>query len=521
MGIQVSENTLRIRDIAGKGESVSFVKFHAELPEAKANISRVLSVRGRPKVTGSRVEAGKVMFEGRLSFDVLYVPQNTGELAYDLVEKAEFKDAAEFEYFVDVEEAGPGDEPVVKTFLQSVDFDVDGRFVYVDASLRHEVLVFRSKTIKFLGDIATTPPEKVKMDKREILLEEYAGSTQKTTSIGGTVSLPLGVLRLVDVTVKPVIKREIADPEGITLIGSLDLTLLAVRELGDTAAVQTITLPAALAFEERIEIMLQDNILSRSQIGVDYVSYARVDNELKLDVGLSIKTELTSPRRVSLVIDAESVAGRRIVTRTGTVGIKRKVVSAPSKTTAESLLRLPEGLVEPAEVLMVQITPNVEKAEWAGNALQVEGTCSMEFVYTGVDAELHSVFWEDILDFSTPVDFSGLEEEAEVVGIEVTTEFFRHQILDGSMEVTTGLTILAEVAAPENVTCILEAMANDDIVEKPAYLTFVTVEEDDSLWKLAQKYRTSSDVIMEDNGLVSEDLTPGQKLIIRRAKSVK
>ena len=87
MGIQVSENTLRIRDIAGKGESVSFVKFHAELPEAKANISRVLSVRGRPKVTGSRVEAGKVMFEGRLSFDVLYVPQNTGELAYDLVEK--------------------------------------------------------------------------------------------------------------------------------------------------------------------------------------------------------------------------------------------------------------------------------------------------------------------------------------------------------------------------------------------------------------------------------------------------
>ena len=201
-----------------------------------------------------------------------------------------------------------------------------------------------------------------------------------------------------DVTVKPVIKREIADPEGITLIGSLDLTLLAVRELGDTAAVQTNSLPAALAFEERIEIMLQDNILSRSQIGVDYVSYARVDNELKLDVGLSIKTELTSPRRVSLVIDAESVAGRRIVTRTGTVGIKRKVVSAPSKTTAESLLRLPEGLVEPAEVLMVQITPNVEKAEWAGNALQVEGTCSMEFVYTGVDAELHSVFWEDILD---------------------------------------------------------------------------------------------------------------------------
>ncbi|MFA6694313.1 MAG: LysM peptidoglycan-binding domain-containing protein, partial [Bacillota bacterium] len=269
----------------------------------------------------------------------------------------------------------------------------------------------------------------------------------------------------------------------------------------------------------RIDVLLQDNILSRSKITVDYVSYARVENELKLDVGFNIKTELTSPKRVSLITDAESIAGRKILTRSGIVGIKRKVVSAPSKTTAESILRFPEDLAEPAEVLMAHITPTVESTEWVGDTLYVNGGCSLEFVYTGVDAELHSVFWDQVLDFSAPVDFSGLEVEADIIGIEVSTEFFRHQVVDNAMEVTTGLSLLAEVAAPEAITCLLEAMAIDDIVEKPAYITFVVIEEDDSLWKLAEKYQTSVETIMEDNGLLAGELVPGQKLIIRRYKA--
>lgn len=519
MGIQVSENTLRIRDIAGRGESVSFLKFSADLPAAKPNIARVLSVRGRPKVTDVKVEAGKVLFKGYVNLELLYVPVNTGELAYDLLEKAEFKEVADFEYFVDIKEANSSDEPMVRSFLVNVDYEVEKeRRLAVDASLRHEVLVFCTKKAKFLGDILVTPPEKIKIEKRELLLEEYAGKVQKSAAISGNVSLPLGVLRLVDVVVKPQIKRELADTSGITLLGALDLTLLVVRELGDTAVVQSLSLPNALAFEERLDISMGDNILSRSQTTLDYVSYARIDDELKLDVGLSIKSELVLPKRVSLIAEAESVAGRKILTRSGPLSIKRKVVSAPTKTNAESLLRLPEGLVEIAEMLMVQVTPQVEKTEWAGETLYAKGSCGLEIIYIGVDAELHSVLWDHVLDFSAPLDFTGLEVDAQIIGIEVNTESFRHQLTENGLEVAASLVILAEVAAPEGVVCVLEAMTFDEIVIKPAYITFVTVEDDDSLWKLSMRYQIPLADIMEDNALTEEEIFPGQRLCLRRAK---
>lgn len=519
MGIQVSENTLRIRDIAGRGESISFVKFRADLPAAKPHISRVLSVRGRPKVTDCKVEAGKVLFKGLLSLDLLYVPVNTGELAYDLIEKAEFKDIAEFEYFVDVDGIKPGDEPIVRTFLENVDYEVEkDRILEVDASLRHEVLVFKTSKLKFLGDILVTPPEKIKIEKRELLLEEYVGKLKKSSSISGTVSLPLGVLRLVDVVVKPQIKRELADSAGVTIIGTLDVTLLAVRELGDTAVVQSINLPGVLAFEERLETDVGENYLSRTKINVDYVSYARVEDELKLDIGLNFKSELTLPRRVGLITDAESVAGRKILTRSGILTISRKVVSAPSKCNAESLLRLPEGLSEIAEMLMVNVNPKVERTEWAGETLYASGSCSLEMIFAGTDSELHSVYWDHVLDFSAPLDFSGLEVDAEIIGVEVNTEAFRHQLTDSGLEVSAALTLLAEVKAPEGITCLLETMAFDEIVEKPAYLTFVVVEEDDSLWKISQKYLIPLENIIEDNALISEEIVPGQRLCLRRSK---
>ena len=517
MGIQVSENTIRIRDIAGRGESISYVKASAEIPAAKPAVARVLSVRSRPKINDVSVEAGKILFKGQLSIEVLYVPVNTGELAADLVEKAEFKDVAQFEYFVEVKDAKASDEPIVRTFLQSVDYNLQkDRLLPFETTLRHEVLVYRVQKLKCLGDIIVTPPERIKIDKRELLLEEYAGKLQKSTSVSSNLALPLGVLRLVDVTVKPVLKRELADGTGITLLGSLDVTLLAVRELGDTAVVQSILLPGALAFEERIEAPIGDNLLSRTNILVDYVSYARFESELRLDIGLSFKSELTTPKRISLIADAESVAGRRIIVRNGSLALKRKVVSAPSKTIAETLLRFPEGLPEPAEMLIMQITPRVERSEWAGETLYANGTCSLELIYVGTDAELHSVLWDNVLDFNAPLDFTGLEVDAEVIGIEVNTESIRQQFTETGLEISVALTLLAEVSAPEAANCLLEAMVFDEIEPNPAYITFVTVEEDDSLWKLSERYQIPMENIVEDNGLISEELIPGQRLCLRR-----
>lgn len=519
LGIQVSENTLRIRDIAGRGESTSYLKFTVELPASKPAISRVLSVLGRPKVTSVTVETGKVLFQGVLSLDLLYVPVNTGELALDLIEKVEFKDVADFEYFIDVSDAKPGDEPILRTFLANIDYEVEKeQRLLIDASLRHEVLVMCTKRLKFLGDILITPPEKIKIEKRELLLEEYAGKIGKSVNISGNIALPLGVLRLVDVAVKPQIKRELGDGSGITILGSIDLNLLVVRELGDTAVVQSVYLPGAVAFEERLENLMGDNILSRSKISIDYVSYARIEDELRLDVGLNIQSELTAPKRVGLISEAESVAGRRIVTRNGTLSIRRKVVSAPAKTNAEALLRLPEGLPEPVEMLRVQVIPRIEHTEWAHDTLYAAGSCSLEIIYTGIDGELHSVYWDDVLEFNAPIDFTGLEVDAEVIGIEVNTESFRHQITESGLEISASLLLLAEVSAPEALNCLIEAMVYDEIEEEPAYITFITAEDDDSLWKLSQKYQIPLESILEDNGLKTEELIPGQRVILRKQK---
>lgn len=90
-------------------------------------------------------------------------------------------------------------------------------------------------------------------------------------------------------------------------------------------------------------------------------------------------------------------------------------------------------------------------------------------------------------------------------------------VSSGELEVKAVIQVHALVFARRNLSCITEITESpldlDAVKALPGFLLYVA-QPSDTLWDVAKAYRTTTERICELNSLASEDLRPGQKLIL-------
>lgn len=199
------------------------------------------------------------------------------------------------------------------------------------------------------------------------------------------------------------------------------------------------------------------------------------------------------------------------------VNFEELLMQNQSKCKVSERLSLPELKEDVLQIIHSQGSIQMESEQHTEEGIKVEGILHLSFLYLrGDDVEPYGS-WQGIVPFSYLIEYPNMPEDAQsslsghVEQLAVT--------LAGSeaVEVKAVLAFdvfLRKMLPLEMITGVqIRPTDTESAAERPGIVGHI-VQAGEDMWSLAKKYMTTVDGIMEINGLDSENVRPGDKLLI-------
>ena len=147
----------------------------------------------------------------------------------------------------------------------------------------------------------------------------------------------------------------------------------------------------------------------------------------------------------------------------------------------------------------------------------MEGLLHVHFLYVKANDQVPFDMWTGMLPFSYLIESPSVCPDMR---FDITPSVEQISIdMAGSeeVEVKAVLAFQSFLRCPVETEVIdsmeLKMLDPNEMSKRPGIIGYITKEGDD-LWKLAKRYYTTEEGIMEINGLTSRELKAGEKLLI-------
>lgn len=234
--------------------------------------------------------------------------------------------------------------------------------------------------------------------------------------------------------------------------------------------------------------------------------------ELVLDISIRIYDE----ERTELISDIYGVS-REVETTARPASLRRLLAKVTGKTKVTEHIRVPGDGVPILQLLHSEGTAALEQQEVIENGILLRGSLSVKVMYiTGDDeapyastqAQIPYQYTLEVPDIA-PEDLSKIHGEVEQ--LQVT-------MLDGEeMDVKAVLSFSTTVFQNVPIQLIsritVKELDSAKMSSLPGMVIYM-VKEGDNLWNIGRKYYVPVDSLRSWNGLTSDELKAGQKLLI-------
>ena len=188
-----------------------------------------------------------------------------------------------------------------------------------------------------------------------------------------------------------------------------------------------------------------------------------------------------------------------------------------SKCKVTEQLNLPELKEEILQICHTGGSLQVEHMEVVPEGIQIDGVLHVNFLYVKANDAVPFDMWSGMIPFSYLLE-SG--KTCDDMRYDITYAVEQLSVgLSGSdeVEIKAVLTFKSFLRSPVNTQVITDLefhpFDENEMSQRPGIVGYI-VKDGDDLWSLAKKYYTTMDGIMEINGLTSEDLKEGDKILI-------
>jgi nucleoid-associated protein YgaU len=153
-----------------------------DVPEEKPDVEKILNTKAEAVITDKRLVANKVIIDGEVRFQVLYVAMKPQQSVHNL------HHAVKFTAFVEVPDAQPGMKVHVRAEVEAAEVET-----VLDPALRANAIVkltvFVSET-RTLVDVPTLLENENGFIRRRLKLDQEVGSGETQVVLRGTMAIP-------------------------------------------------------------------------------------------------------------------------------------------------------------------------------------------------------------------------------------------------------------------------------------------------------------------------------------------
>ncbi|MGI6148099.1 MAG: DUF3794 domain-containing protein [Firmicutes bacterium] len=527
MSLRVKEERLYVENQLGDQSLQAVFQGTVELPTNAPEIARVVWVKGRPVV--SKVTAGEdqVKLQGAIDIQMVYVPE---VLEGDPVElqRVEWPGAVPFDHYVEIVGVEPHMAAHAAMEVVGCEYEVrsDQRVIDLDVVTQTSAMVRLSEAHTVITSAAVGPPKKLAVDEITINTRAPILEAPFHKEITGIVELPEDtdpMAKILDLNCQIVIPPVEVVQGGMHIRGTAAVDIIYTAVGG---AVRRAVFENQLPFE----VHHTDAVL-KPEMGVEVDTAPRWEGFVVND-GRAIRIELVvsgtakvyRKQAVRILTDLACPTDESIETRKETIYANNLVNEKVQQGTVQGVIELGDAAPPIRELIRATARPQVNDYRIDEDKITIDGTLDVELIYLAYTDEelkpLHAAVFPAAIPMQQTIIVGGAQPGMKVhfntQVKDIKTDLINRETIEVFITLRTEVQVLEEVRTDVVVEAIEMTAADPD----PPSITYVFVQEKDTLWKLARQYHTDESAILEANSWLQaepdQQVRPGDKICIPR-----
>ncbi|MFZ5634624.1 MAG: SPOCS domain-containing protein [Bacillota bacterium] len=411
---------LRVNQLVSDNTTQTVVRGIVTVPDPKPDVEKVLSTDKSVKVRNVETVPDKVIVEGALTLQIVYVAFEPAQSVHHMHGQIDFTT------FVDVPGALPG---------MTVDVDITVEDVNVTRRTGHPrdfdvaaVLEVSARVSDVMDiDVVTQCPSGCTCETEEITVDHLIGSNKRQVMISDEFDVPEEkppVEKILDTDVKVEITSTKVLKNKVIVDGTATVALMYVGMLPDQPVH---SLHRAFNFSDFVEVPgAMQGMDVRFDVRVESVDVETVRSKpdrLRADIVLKLTANVVEPRTVEVITDVSSCPN--VETNFTELKVDSLVGENTNQVIIKDTFETPDPKPDVAKILdtMVEKVTVTEKKILRDKVI-VSGKVEVQIVYVAAqeDQAVHAL--HRTLPFRTFVEVMGAREDHDVevkVNVEFTT----------------------------------------------------------------------------------------------------
>lgn len=488
------------------------------VPDAKPDIYKIIKEQGTVKINDVKMSNGKLMVNGALNFNVLYLSDENARPLHNMSGEIPFDE------LIHMDDACTGDDAVVNWELEDMTTGlINSRKLSVKAIVCLTVLVedlYDEATAVGIEDDGDT-----QFQNKTITVTDVAVDKRDTYRVKDQIHLPAN-------------KGNISE----ILYSEVELRNVEVRLLEDKFAVKGEVLVFFIYagesednpvdyYEAEIPFSTTIDCNGCTEDMIDNITFTIAGKNLEVvpdadgeerivdvEVVIEMAIKMYDEEDLELLSDVYSPY-KELVPVMKEAHYESLLVKNNSKVRANDRIRITAGQPEILQICHASGDVKVDDIEVVDNGLEVNGVVEVQILYICPDDKrpLNSI--KGMVPFSQTIEARGINPES-IYRIKPSLEQLSVMALDGEeMEVKAGVglsTIVFNSLTEPIIADVQEYELDYNKLKNMPSMVGYVVKNNDSLWSIAKKYYSTVDKLKELNDLAEDTVKPGDKLLITK-----
>ncbi len=490
------------------------------VPDTKPDIGRILFADGDAYILHTIVDDGNILMDGIIRHKILYAEDSPEQNITAL------NVSTDFDHSMDVPGIIEGMEGRVKCNIEHVECRiVNGRKVNVRAILRIKSKIIEENEYYYINDVEDN--ENIQILRNSVSINKFIGTGQDVCIIKESFEVPSGNpsireilrndIRIVDIECK-------ATDNKMILKGDANIQTLYTGDDGERSIK---FMEHEITFTQVLDLPGIDEG-SEIQIGYEVQNYSfepleDEDGELRFmdgEIHVMIQAIGSIKEEMDIITDTYGVR-TDLSLESVKVSIEELVAENKSQAVIKETLTAEDDSPEIIEIFNVFSRPVLSEYEVEEDIIHIEGIVTNHILYYSNSPE-HPVFCraQDI-PLRQSVEVKGIKP-GMACEVDLEIEHSNYSMLspkDVEVRLVTGINSrfynTVEVSFIEKI--VESPIDEGKAKELRPSITLYFVQEGDSLWDIAKKYRTTTDDIIRENKIEDENsINSGMQVLISR-----
>ena len=483
------------------------------VPDVNPDILRILDTSGYVSVTEKSIRAGKIYINGCVHITALYAPEG------ETINKIKALNAtAQFSHSFD---AGDFDNARLSVDAEAESFDftiINSRKLNLKCFVGLNAELCVPSEFEIISQC--TDPE-ICMSCEEIRLCNTSVDCERKISVSGQLELPSNlpaIGEILKMTVFPQSTEFLMTDNKAVSKG--DVRLCTVYTSKDDGSVKFIE--NTISFSENLDIEeAEEDMEGEIEYSVfDLYFEAKDDSDgepriIGVDLNLNAHIKGFKITDISILTDAYSTKDELKLSRSSSE-FEEMTDNSTAQLTHKATIALSEHMPDILQICDISANASIDSITAENGELSVTGKLHTNILYISDDDTIPGAAFSEETEFTHKIPTASADKSTICEG-KIFTEHISYTMNNSrsiDIRAVLGLSIRSFKTKTISPVSDIEISENDEKCCKSPCITLYYIKSGDTLWKIAKKYKTTVENIMNCNNLKDDKLEIGQQICI-------